>query len=230
MESMVPTGSSQRVSAAVVCAVMECHDEAFRLLDSLVWGSGFARFEEAYDRWRDLSDRWRTYQDSRGQARSDAAPGSCPVDERARDFAGDGAGAESAAEVGAARHLVELMRMGDEGKMRYLTDAGMAESELIRLVELAMSWRRDAGLGRMGELSRFAAQSELGAGWVLQGWIDAERRVRLAQLLEGEAVGELGLAVAHTVSGAAEVVLASYWFDLYGDDSEIILVPGDELD
>ena len=196
---MVPTSSSQRVSATVISAVMECHDEAFRLLDSLVWGSGFARFEEAYDRWRDLSDRWRTYRESRGHAKSDAARGSGPVAERARDLAGDGAGAESGAEVGAARHLVELMRMGDEGKIRYLTDAGMAESEL-------------------------------GAGWVLQTWIDAGRRVRLAQLLEGEAVGELGLAVAHTVSGAAEVVLASYWFDLYGDDSEIILVPGDELD
>ncbi len=230
MESMVPTGSSQRVSATVISAVMECHDEAFLLLDSLVWGSGFARFEEAYDRWRDLSDRWRAYQDSRGHAKFDAAPGSGPVAERAGDFAGDGAGAESAAEVGAVRHLVELMRLGDEGKIRYLTNAGMAESELVRLVELAMAWRHDAGLGRLGELSRFAAESELGAGWVLQTWIDAEHRVRLALLLEGEAVGELGLAVAHAVSRTAEVVFASYWFDLYRDDSEIVLVPGDELE
>ena len=60
--------------------------------------------------------------------------------------------------------------------------------------------------------------------------MDAEHRVRLAQLLEGEAVGELGLAVAHTVSLAAEVVHASYWFDLWRDDSEIVLVPGDELE
>ena len=49
-------------------------------------------------------------------------------------------------------------------------------------------------------------------------------------MLEGETVGELGLAVAHTMSRAAEVVFASYWFDLCGDDSEITLVPGDELD
>ena len=120
--------------------------------------------------------------------------------------------------------------MGDEGKIRYLTDAGMAELELIRLVELAMSWRHDAGLERLGERTRFAAESELGAGWVLQTWIDAEHRVRLALLLEGEAVGELGLAVAHTMSRAAEVVFASYWFDLCGDDSEITLASGDELD
>ena len=106
----------------------------------------------------------------------------------------------------------------------------MAESELIRLVELAMAWEREAGLGRLGELSRFAADSKLGAGWVLQTWIDAEHRVRLALLLEGEAVGELGLAVAHAVSHAAEVVLASYWFDLYREDREIVLVPGDELE
>ncbi len=69
--------------------------------------------------------------------------------------------------------------------MRYLTDSGMAESELVRLVELAMAWRHDAGLGRLGELSRFAAQSELGAGWVLQTWIDAEHRVRLAAVVGG---------------------------------------------
>ena len=229
MESMVPTGSSQRVSTAVISAVMECHDEAFRLLDSLVRESGFARFQEVYDYWRDLSDRWRTFRESRGQAISEAAPGSGPVAEGAGNFAGDGAGAESTAEVGAVRHLREMMRLGDEGKISYLTDAGMAESELIRLVELAMAWRHDAGLGRLGELSRFAAESELGAGWVLQTWIDAEHRARLALLLEGEAVGELGLAVAHAVSHAAEVVHASYWFDLYRDDSEIVLVPGDEL-
>ena len=116
LESMVPTGSSQRVSATLISAVMECHDEAFRLLDSLVRESGFAPFQEVYDHWRDLSDRWRTFRESRGQAISEAAPGSSPVAEWAGDFAGDGAGAESTAEVGAVRHLVELMRLGDEGK------------------------------------------------------------------------------------------------------------------
>ena len=223
MEGMDTTGSSERVSAAVISAVIECHDEAVRFLDGLDWESGVARFQEACDRWRAHCGLVR------GPISEDPA-GSGSMVEQAKGLTGDGAGGESSVEAGAVRHLRELMGLGDEGKIRYLTDAGMAESELVRLVELAMSWRHDAGLGRLGELSRFAAQSELGARWVLQTWIDAEHRVGLALLLEGEAVGELGLAVAHAVSCTAEVVLASYWFDLCRDDSEIILVPGDELD
>lgn len=232
MEAMVSARSDERVSAAVIGTVMECHDRGFHFLVGAVPEAADAKSQEVSDRWRELSNHWRTYFLMYARRRiSKAAAGSSPLTTQVMDFADGGPDVEPTATEGAAvRHLGELMRLGREGKMRYLSDAGMGKSEITRLVELVVGWVNEAGLDRLGELSIFASQSELGPGCVLQAWMDAECRLSLAFLLDGEFVEGSGLAAAYAVSHAAELVLASYEADLVDDDSPLFLVPGDDLD
>lgn len=230
MEGIASTGSSQHVSAGAMVTVMACHDRGFYFLGGPVSESDDARSREMSDRWREFSDRWWTNQLSRGQLIMGGLPGS-GLDGQIMDLDPGDSHVESAeVVVDAVRHLVELMKLGREGKMSYLCDAGMGKSELTRLVELTVTWVNDAGLDRLGSLSRFAAQWEQGPGFVLQTWMDAERRVRLALLLDGESMGESALAAAYAVSHAAELVLASYGVDLVDDGGVLSLVAGDDLD
>ena len=232
MEAMVSARSDQRVSAAVIGTVMECHDQGFHFLVGAVPEAGDAKSQEVSARWRELSNRWQTYFLMYRRRRiSKAASGSAPLTTQVMDFAHGGPYVEpTAAEGAAVRHLGELMRLGREGEMRYLSDAGMGKSELPRLVELVVGWVNEAGLDRLGDLSSFASQLELGPGCVLQAWMDAECRLSLAFLLDGEFVEGSGLAAAYAVSHAAELVLASYEADLVDDDGALFLVPGDDLD
>ena len=56
----------------------------------------------------------------------------------------------------AVRHLGALMVRDRDEKMRYLSDAGMGNAEIASLIALVVRWLGEAGLERLGGLSRIA--------------------------------------------------------------------------
>ena len=152
--------------------------------------------------------------------------------------------------TGAARRLAELMGRNRDKKIRYLSEAGMSDGEVASLIALVTQWLDDAGLERLGSLSRTAVAGDLGPGHVLKQWINAKSQLDLALLLDGARIDGARidgaridgaridgarikgweLSVAYAFARASELVLASYWSDSVPDDKFISLVPGDELD
>ena len=132
--------------------------------------------------------------------------------------------------TGAARHLAELMARNRDKKMLYLSEAGMSDSEIAGLVALVTRWLDDAGMERLGRLSRIAVAGDLAPGHILKQWIDSRRWLDLALLLDNTRIKDSELSVAYAFAHASELALASYWSDSVPDDKPISLVPGDELD
>ena len=156
-----------------------------------------------------------------GPAMSPSAPASWVSDDRV-PF--------ELSEEPAVGHLRAMIGMGGDGKLAYLSDAGMDKSEAANLISLVVGWVDEAGLERLGDLSRVAAQRELGPGHVLERWINGRCQLRLALLLDDPEVQDSDLAAAYAVSHAAYLVLASYRSDLNVGDDVISLVAGDDLD
>lgn len=130
----------------------------------------------------------------------------------------------------AIRHLGVLMGRDRNQRMRYLSDAGMRNQEIATLVSLVVRWLDEAGMERLGILSRTAVDSDLGPGPVLECWINWRCKLDLALLLDATPIPDWELAVAYAFAHASELVLASYWSDGVPDNGALSLVAGDDLD
>ena len=130
----------------------------------------------------------------------------------------------------AVRHLGALMARDRGERMRYLSDAGMGDAETASLIALVTGWVDQADLERLGELSQFAVQGELGPGHLLERWITGRCKLQLAMLLAAPDIQDSHLAAAYAVAHAAELVLASYWSAGVPDNGVVAWVPGDDLD
>ena len=225
MQALLSAQSREHVSTAVMGSVLECHDQGFHFLGGMVPKAAYAG-AQAYIRGDQLGSHWRP---DPGFC-ADLAVGPAVLSSSDLDLsaAASEAGPEDLAD-GAVRHLRKLMGMGRDAKMRYLSDAGMAKEAAAVLVSLVLGWLDEAGLERLGELSKVAAQGGLGPGHVLERWINGRYQLRLALLLDTEPVGDSDLAAAYAVSHVADLVLASYRSDLDADDSVLSFVPGDDL-
>ena len=226
MQDMISAQSRKHISTAVMGSVLECHDQGFHFLGGMVPNAAFAGFQAHMQAdWSGL--HWRVDPGYGGDVF--VGPPVLSSSDPLRSAFAPEAGPEHS-EGGAVRHLRKLMAMGRDGKMRYLSDAGMGKETAEVLVSLVLGWLDEAGLERLGELSKVAVQRDLGPGHVLERWINGRSQLRLALLLDTESFGDSHLAAAYAVSHAADLVLASYRSGLGADDSDLSFVPGDDLD
>ena len=226
MQAFIRGQSPERISTAVMGTVLECHDQGFHFLGGMVPGAYDGDPQLYMQAGLPMAD-WTAeseYNVEVGIGRPVMSP---PVP--AFSTSNYRMSAESAEEP-AVRHLRELMATGRDGKLTYLSDAGMGKSEAASLISLVVGWVDEAGLERLDGLSRVAAERELGPGHILERWINGRCQLRLALLLDDPAVEDSDLAAAYAVSHAADLVLASYRSDLDAEDDVISLVPGDDLD
>ena len=226
MKDLIRSRSRERISTAVMETVLGCHDQVFHFLGGMApdandMGSQFymqAGSPVAY--W--MSEIGLNVDIPIG--RSATSP-SGPVLSVSDDKISVGS-----VEEPAVRHLWELMAMGRDGKLAYLSGAGMGKTEVANLVSLVVGWVDEAGFERLNVLSRLAARRGLGPGHVLDRWINGRCQLLLALLLDDPSVADADLAVAYAVSYAADLVLASCRSDLESEDEAFSLVPGDDLD
>ena len=223
MQAFIRGQSRERISTAVMGTVLECHDQGFHFLGGMVpdaFGEDFQLHLQAglpiWDRTPEFRNRVEV-----GIGRP-VMSSSGPVVSMSDD--------RISVEESAVRHLREMMAIGRDGKLAYLSNAGMDKAAVASLISLVVGWVDEAGLERLDGLSRVAAQRELGPGHVLERWIDGRCQLRLALLLDDPSVGDFDLAAAYAVSHAAELVLASYWSDVGAEAEVISFVPGDDLD
>ena len=226
MLGVLSTNLPESVSTAVIGSVLECHDQGFHFLGGMV----------------PVVDRAgiQVYVGSDASASVGLfAPSSNDKITRGRWFDlgvdYDSSPAEAELEpvtfaANAVRHLGALMVRDRDEKMRYLSDAGMGNAEIASLIALVIRWLGEAGLEKLGDLSRIAVESDLGPGHVLERWINGRSQLDLALLLDATPIGDWELAVAYAFAHASELVLASYWSDGVPDDGVLSLVPGDDLD
>ena len=226
MQAIFSAQSPDCVSTAVIGSVVVCHDQGFHFLGSMVPDTSVAsaqvymQTDPAVPRWMFDPGHGLDTRDAASALSSSPRQFSAPVPEPGPEDLEDRA----------VRHLRELMRRARDGKMRYLSDAGMDKESSANLVSLVVSWLDEAGLERLGDLSRVAVQRDLGPGHVLERWINGLHQLRLALLLDAESVDHPDLAAAYAVSHAADLVLASYQSDLVADNGVLPLVAGDDLD
>lgn len=217
----------ERISTAVIGTVLECHDQGFRFLGGValdVDGNDVQPHMEAGRLLWGVSSGFG--HDVRVGIGDPVMSPSLPVfsvsDERVTT--------EDPEVEPAARHLRKMVSLGRDGKLAYLLEAGMDRDTAASLVALVAGWVGEAGLDRLGVLSKFAVEKELGPGHVLERWINSRRQFRLAALLDNPSVRDFDLSVAYAVSHAAELVLVSYWSEIADDGGAISLVEGDDLD
>ena len=226
MLGVLSTNPPEFVSTVVMGSVFECHDQGFHYLGGMVpdldrVGPQVYASSNTSVAFVDFSPAVRVT--FAGSVLSEPA-----YDDDALPVAA-GASSETA-EVSAVRHFRALMGRDRDGRMLYLSDAGMEKAEIASLVALVVRWLGEAGLERLGVLSRMAVEGELGPGHVLERWISWRSNLDLALLLNDMPIGDWELAVAYSFAHASELVLASYWSDGVPDDETLSLVPGDDLD
>ena len=226
MQALIRGQSRETISTAVMGTVMDCHDQGFYLLGGMVPGDG-AMGSWVHMRTGLPEPYWMVVPDlseGAGIGRSAMSPSVLEL-----PMSSDEMPVEVEDEP-AVRHLRELMALGRDGKLAYLSGAGMGEADSARLISLVMGWVDEAGWERLDSLSRVAAQRNLGPGHVLERWINGRCQLLLALLLDDPSVGDSDLAAAYAVSHAVDLVLASYVSDLDVEDEVISLVPEDDLD
>ena len=214
--------SRDLISTSVMGAVLGCHDRAFHILGGMVHGVLAQNVPldpeavlPALDKASDFGMREESgiHHLQTSPRVSIASPwnGRIPL------------------EQSAVRHLEDMMAIGLDGRLAYLSEAGMDDNAVERLVSLVVGWVDEAGLGRLGGLLRSAAHNGMAPGHVLTRWLDGRCQLQLALLLDESAVGDSDLATAYAVSYAAELVIASYLSDVTPEQS-IALVSGDDPD
>lgn len=226
MRALIRGQSRESISTAVMGTVLECHELGSRFLggmapDANAVGSQFyVQTGSPVAYW--MSGPGLNVDVAVGRS---ATSLSVPVLSVGDDEVSVGPVAEPA-----VRHLRALMAVGRDGKLAYLSGAGMGKAEVARLVSLVVGWVDEAGLERLNDWSRLAARRELGPGHVLERWINGRCQLLLALLLDDASFGDPDLVVAYALSHAADLVLASYWSDLGAEDDVIALAPGDDFD
>lgn len=228
MLGVLATKPPDVISTAVMGSVLECQDRGFHFLGGMVPDVDRG-VPEAYDD----SDVSVVIRMSRVRLVVEAKSTDVPWSETV--LAHEPSALASDLEVGtlaagAVRHFTELMGRGRDGMMRYLSRAGMAKEEEASLVALVDRWLDEAGLERLGVLSRMAVEGQLGPGHVLETWINGRSKLDLALLLDDTHIRNWELAVAYAFAHASEMVLASYWSDGVPSSGVLSLVPGNDLD
>ena len=168
MLGVLSTNPPESVSTAVISSVLECHDQGFHFLGGMVPDVARARAQvylgsDAVVTHRILYSEIEIEITGRPWSKAAFYPDPSPV---ATDLEPE------AVEAGAVRHLGALMGRDRDGKMHYLSDAGLVEGEVASLVALVVRWLDEAGLERLGDLSRIAIGGDLGPGHVLERWIN----------------------------------------------------------
>ena len=227
MLGVLSTNPPESVSTAVMGSVLECHDQGFHFLGGMVPNlirrptgvyadtetSGALGLVIPEFDFRTTDGPWYHF-----TVDFDLSPVEVELEQ------GDTLAAN------AVRHLGLLMGRDRHQRMRYLSDAGMGNAEIASLVSLVVRWLDEAGMEKLGVLSRTAVDSDLGPGHVLERWINGRCKLDLALLLDATPILDWELAVAYAFAHASELVLASYWSDGVPDDEVIFLVAGDDLD
>ena len=186
MLGVLSTNPPESVSTAVISSVLKCHDQGFYFLGGMLPDT--TRMHP------------RVYLSSEGVVAHRIAHPANDVEIT------DGLWSETtfyldpspvaadpepaAVEAGAVRHLGALMGRDRDGKMRYLSDAGLVEAEVAILIALVVRWLGEAGLDRLGDLSRMAVGGDLGPGHVLERWIDGRSKLDLVLLLDGAPISD----------------------------------------
>jgi hypothetical protein len=111
--------------------------------------------------------------------------------------------------VGAA-HIGAMYGKRRDQRMRYLTENGLSDEEVHRLIALVVDWLGDAEMSRLYSLSVRFAQEQRGVAELLAAWLDNRSLQRLAELLHGTEFTDHGLAVAYALCHALTLVRSAH--------------------